>query len=167
MNERGGKNNEEFERYIDNSIILLFPDLEEHQGSVSCSRLTAAAVDIGGTCSTSVGSGVFTLTPACPTLPLCRQQETDINFYGPFKGVVWRNLDKIAMTCYTKEITMSLGVGTLPDGYVRTNPLSQVPTKQSVQTSRICLPPYFGLPIVIPALRMIVGPTIARARIPW
>jgi hypothetical protein len=95
------------------------------------------------------------------------QQETDINFYGPFKGVVWRNLAKMAMTCYAKEFTISLGVGTLPDGYVRTNPLPQVLTKQSVQTSRICLPPYFGLPIVIHTFRRIVGPTIARARIPW
>jgi hypothetical protein len=95
------------------------------------------------------------------------QQETDINFYGPFKGVVQKNLAKIAMTCYAKEITMSLGVGNLPDGYVRTNPLPQVLTKQSDQTSRICLPAYFGLPIVIPMLRRIVEPAIARARIPW
>jgi hypothetical protein len=95
------------------------------------------------------------------------QQETDINLYGPFKGVVPRNLAKIAMTCYAKEITMPLGVGTLPDRYVRTNPLPQVPTKQSVQISRIQLPPYIGLPIVIPTLRRIVGPAIARARIPW
>ena len=35
------------------------------------------------------------------------QQEMDIKFYGPFKGVVWRNLAKIAMTCYAKGITMS------------------------------------------------------------
>jgi hypothetical protein len=95
------------------------------------------------------------------------QQETDINFYGPFKGVVWRSLAKIAMTCYAKEITMSLGVGTLPDGYVRTNQLPQVPTKQSIQKSRICLPPLSGLLIVIPMLRRIVGLEIARARIPW
>jgi hypothetical protein len=59
------------------------------------------------------------------------QQETDINFYGPFKAVLQRNLAKIAMTCYAKEITMFLGVGTLPDGYVRTThyhkfPLSRV-----------------------------------------
>jgi hypothetical protein len=40
------------------------------------------------------------------------QQETDINFYGPFKGVVWRNLAKIMITCYAKEITMSLGTST-------------------------------------------------------
>jgi hypothetical protein len=40
------------------------------------------------------------------------QQETGINFYGPFKDVVERNLAKIAMTCYTKGITMSLGTST-------------------------------------------------------
>jgi hypothetical protein len=95
------------------------------------------------------------------------QQEMDVNFYGPFKGVLWRNLAKIAMTCYAKEITMPLGVGNLPDGYVRTNSLPQVLTKQSVQTSRIRLPPYFGLPIVIPTLLRIVEPAIARARITW
>jgi hypothetical protein len=95
------------------------------------------------------------------------QQETDITFYGLFNGVVWRILAKIATTCYTKEITIFLGVGTLPDGYVQTNLLPQVPTKQSVQTSRIRLPLYFGLLIVIPMLHRIVGPAIARARIPW
>jgi hypothetical protein len=40
------------------------------------------------------------------------QQETDINFHGLFKGVVPRSLAKIAMTCYAKEITMSLGTST-------------------------------------------------------
>jgi hypothetical protein len=54
-------------------------------------------------------------------------------------------------------------VGTLPDGYHKSNPLPQVPTKQSVLTSKVCLPPYFRLPIGIPTLRKIVGPTIARA----
>ncbi len=59
--------------------IALFPSpptLRTCQGSVSCSRLTAAAVEIGRTCSTSVGSGVFTFIPACPTLPLCSRRRT-------------------------------------------------------------------------------------------
>jgi hypothetical protein len=60
-----------------------------------------------------------------------------------------------------------LDVGTLPDGYHKTNPLPQVPTKQSVLTSKVRLPPYFRLPIGIPTLHKIIGPTIARARIPW
>ncbi len=58
-------------------------------------------------------------------------------------------------------------VGTLPDGYLKSNPLPQVPTKQSAPTSKIRLPPYLGLPIAIPTLRRIVGPAIAKAQIPW
>ncbi len=59
--------------------IALFPSsltLRTRQESVSCSRLTVAAVAIIGTCSTSVSSGVFTITPACPTLPLCSRRRT-------------------------------------------------------------------------------------------
>ncbi len=59
--------------------IALFPSsptLRTCQGSVSCSRLTAAAIEISGTCSTCVGSGVFTFTLACPTLPLCSKRWT-------------------------------------------------------------------------------------------
>ncbi len=67
----------------------------------------------------------------------------------------------------SKPSTLKGCVGTLPDGYHKSNPLPQVLTKQSVLTSKVCLPPYFGLPIGIPTLCKIVGPTIARARIPW
>jgi hypothetical protein len=152
MNEEGVMNNEEFEHYIDNSIVPLFPDLEDMPGKCILLKVDGGRGwnwrDLLNKCQFR---GVYNY----PGLPnsTSMQQEMDINFYGPFKGVVWRNLSKIAMTCYTKEITMSLGVGTLPDGYVSTNPLPQVPTKESVQTSRIPLPPYFGLPIVIPTLQ--------------
>jgi hypothetical protein len=54
-------------------------------------------------------------------------------------------------------------VGTLTDRYVHTGPLPQVPTKQSVPTSGKCIPPYFGIPILIPILRRAIGPAIARA----
>ncbi len=66
----------------------------------------------------------------------------------------------------SKPSTLKGCVGTLLDGYHKLNPLPQVTTKQSVLTSKVRLPPYFGLPIGIPMLREIVGPTIARARIP-
>ena len=62
-----------------------------------------------------------------------------------------------------KPSTLKGCVGTLPDGYVRTNPLPQVPSRQSAP---ITLPTYFRLPIVIPTLRRLLGPTIARVRIP-
>ncbi len=54
-------------------------------------------------------------------------------------------------------------VGILPDRYQWTNPLPQIPTKQSVPTSREVLPGYFGLPIRIPTLRSLIGPAIGKA----
>jgi hypothetical protein len=50
-----------------------------------------------------------------------------------------------------------------PDGYQQTNPLPQIPTKQSVPTSREVLPGYFGLPIRIPTLRSLIGPAIGKS----
>ncbi len=68
--------NEEFERYIDNSIVPLFPDLENTPGKCILLKVDSGRIEIGGTCSTSVGSGVFTSTLACPTLPLCSRRQT-------------------------------------------------------------------------------------------
>jgi hypothetical protein len=67
----------------------------------------------------------------------------------------------------SKPSTLKGCVGTLPNGYLKSNPLPQVPTKQSIPTSKVRLPPYFGLPIGIPPLCRIIRPTIARAQIPW
>jgi hypothetical protein len=59
-------------------------------------------------------------------------------------------------------------VGILPEGtYVRTNPLPQIPTKQSVSPSKDSLLGYYGIPIAIPTLRSLIGPAIGKVRIPW
>ena len=65
-----------------------------------------------------------------------------------------------------KPSTLKGCVGTLPDGYVRTNPLPQVPSRQSAPITAAHLPTYFRLPVVIPTLRRLLGPAIARVRIP-
>jgi hypothetical protein len=57
-------------------------------------------------------------------------------------------------------------VGILPEGYVRTNPLPQIPTKQNVPASRERLPGYFGIPTVIPMLRSLIGPAISKVQTP-
>ncbi len=57
-------------------------------------------------------------------------------------------------------------VGTLPDEYVRTHPLPQVPTKQSDPITGKHLSPYYRIPILITTLHSLIGPTIARDRIP-
>jgi hypothetical protein len=71
---------------------------------------------------------------------------------------------RLLTTCIPWE--HRLCVGTLPDGYVRTYLLPQVPTRQSVPTSGKRLTPYLGLPVLIPVLRRLIGPAIARVRIP-
>ncbi len=88
-------------------------------------------------------------------------------FWPPFQHANIRQSQQSELPRARKPSTLKGCVQIVPDGYVRTNPLPQVPTKQCVPTSRIRLPPYFGLPIVTPTLFRIVGPAIARARIPW
>ncbi len=102
MNEKGGMNNEEFERYIDNSIVPLFPDLKDMPGNCILLKVDSGRGwnwwDLLNKCWLR---GVY-IYPGLPN-SISMQQEMDINFYGPFKGVVQRNQAKIAMTCYTKE----------------------------------------------------------------
>jgi hypothetical protein len=111
MNGKGAVSNKEFERYIDNSIVPLFPDLEDMPG-----KCILLKVDSGRGCNLRdlLNKCWFRGVYSYPGLPnsTSMQQETDINFYGPFKGVLWRNLAKIAMTCYAKGITISLGTST-------------------------------------------------------
>ncbi len=83
---------------------------------------------------------------------------------------MWQSVLGTYTNLLLSVISQELESKTLPDGYLRTNPLPQVPTRQSVPTSKICLPPYFGLPIGIQgihSLHMSSIPTIARAQIPW
>ncbi len=65
-----------------------------------------------------------------------------------------------------KPSTLKGNVGTLPVGYGGTSPLPQVLTKQSVLHSRIGLPTYLGIPVLIPALCRAIVPTIARVQTP-
>jgi hypothetical protein len=53
-------------------------------------------------------------------------------------------------------------VGTLPDGCIRNSTLPRVPTKQSAPPGGKCLQPYFEIPVLIPTLRRVIGPAIAR-----
>jgi hypothetical protein len=71
---------------------------------------------------------------------------------------------KLPHTC--KPSTLKGCVGTLPDGCICTNPLPQVPTKQSVPSSGKRLPAYLGIPLLIPVLRRALGPAITRVQIP-
>jgi hypothetical protein len=71
------------------------------------------------------------------------------------------------LTRASKPSTLKGCVGFLPDGYVHTNPLPQIPVKQSVPASRERLPGYFGIQIVIPLLRSLIEPAISKVQTPW
>jgi hypothetical protein len=105
MNGKGGMNNKEFECYIDISIIPLFPNLEDMPGKYILLKVNSSHScnwrDLLNKCWFR---GVY-IYPSLPN-STSMQQEADITIYGPFKGVIWRNLAKITMTCYAKEITM-------------------------------------------------------------
>jgi hypothetical protein len=90
MNKIGGILDDEFEKYIDNSICPLFPDTEDMPG-----KRVLLKVNSGPGCN---GRELLMKCQFCglyiyPGLPnaTSMQQETDIN-YGPLKTVVRNNL---------------------------------------------------------------------------
>jgi hypothetical protein len=108
MNEKDGMKDDEFEHYINNSIIPLFPILEVTPGKRILLKVDNSpgcnGQDLLNNCQFR---GVY-IYPGLPNVTSVKQ-EADIN-YGPLKGIVWRNLAKNAMTCYAKGIAISLGI---------------------------------------------------------
>jgi hypothetical protein len=110
MNEKGGMMDDEFEKYIDNSIVPLYPDLADMPG-----KRVLLKVDSGPGCN---GRELLMKCRFCglyiyPGLPNATsvQQETDHN-YGPFKGVVRDNLKKMSSAFYAAGLTIPLNMTT-------------------------------------------------------
>jgi hypothetical protein len=109
MNEKGGMNDEEFERYINNTIIPLFPDMEDTPGKRVLLKVDSRP---GRNCMSLLISCRFRGLYLFPGLPNATsvQQETDRN-YGLFKKVVRRNLAALATSCYAqKKADTSIGI---------------------------------------------------------
>jgi hypothetical protein len=110
MNKKGEMNDDEFNMYMDNSIIPLFPDLKDVPGK----RMLLKVDSSPGWNRTALllkvhFQGVY-LYPGLPNATSI-QQETDIN-YGPFKSVVRTNLKSIAWACFEKRISVLLKAST-------------------------------------------------------
>jgi hypothetical protein len=86
MNKKGGMRDVKFERYVENSIKPLFPDLEDTPGQ--CMPLKVDSV-LGWNCKELLAKCKFSGVYIYPGLlnATAVQQETDQN-YGPFKSVV-------------------------------------------------------------------------------
>jgi hypothetical protein len=101
MNEKGGTNDKEFKRYINNTIIPLFPDMRDTPGKRVLLKVDSGP---GRKCMNLLISCKFHSLYLFPGLPNATsvQQETDHN-YGLFKKVVRRNLATLATSCYAQK----------------------------------------------------------------
>jgi len=111
MNEKGGINDEEFCKYLNNTIYPLFPDTEDVPGKRVLLKVDSGP---GRNCMDLLVKARFCGLYIFPGLPNATsvQQETDRN-YGPFKGVIHQNLDAIASRCFTNKVTISLSTSTI------------------------------------------------------
>ncbi len=109
MNKKGGMmDKEEFKKYIDNSIVPLYHDLEDTPG-----KRILLKVDSGPGCN---GRELLMKCQFCglyiyPGLPNATsvQQEMDLN-YGPFKSIVCNNLKEISSASYAAELPKPLNM---------------------------------------------------------
>jgi hypothetical protein len=92
MNEKGGMNDEEFDKYIDNSIVPLYPDLEDMQGKRVLLKVDSSSGRNGRDLLNKARFRGVYFFPGLPNATSV-QQETDMN-YGPFKSVARSNLKK-------------------------------------------------------------------------
>jgi hypothetical protein len=111
LNEKGGMNDEESDKYIDNSIVPLYPDLENMPGKQVLLKVDTSSPGRNG--RDLLNKARFREVYIFPGLPNATsvQQETDMN-YGPFKSVVRSNLKNIATASFSAQKLMKLGLST-------------------------------------------------------
>jgi len=111
MNEKGGMNDWEFRKYMNNTIYPLFPDMEDVPGKSVLLKVDSGP---GRNCMDLLLEARFCGLYIFPELPNATsvQQETDRN-YGPFKGAIRRNIDTIASRCFENKVPISLSASTI------------------------------------------------------
>ena len=93
MNSRGGMDNVEFDEYLSNSLIPLYPGAEEVKGNRVLFKLASGPVRLGIKLLARLCLFGFVLYPGVPNTTAL-SQETDRN-YGPFKTAFRIILDEI------------------------------------------------------------------------
>ena len=92
MNEKGGMTDDEFEKYINNSIVSLNPGLKDTPGKRVLLKVDSGPGRNGKDLLLKCRFRWLYIYPGLPNATSV-QQETDHN-YGPFKGIVRDNLQK-------------------------------------------------------------------------
>ena len=89
-NEKGGMDSEEFEKYVMNSIVPLYPHARNQRGKRVMLKVDSGPGRNGRDLIMKCRFRGLYLYPSLPNATSV-QQETDLN-YGPFKSVVCNNL---------------------------------------------------------------------------
>ncbi len=110
MNEKGGMTDVEFDRYIENSVVPLLPDLADRPGKRVLLKVDSGPGRNGRNLMLKARFRGVYIYPGLPNATSV-QQETDVS-YGPCKNVVRDNLKMIASACFAKQKTMKLGQST-------------------------------------------------------
>ncbi len=127
-------NDEEFDKYINNSIVPLYPDLEDTPGKRVLLKVDSGPSRNGRDLLNKARFRGVYLFPGLPNATSV-QQETDIN-YGPFKSVGRSNLKKIATACFLPQKLMKLGPSTFGlIVYGSVCPISNVVCKNAVNSA--------------------------------
>ena len=102
LNEKGGMNDEEFDKYIDNSIVPHYPDLEDMLGKRVLPKVDSGPGRNGRDMLNKARFRGVYLFPGLPPNATTVQQEMDMN-YGPFKSVVHSNLKNISTASFSAK----------------------------------------------------------------
>ena len=93
MNEKGGMDNEEFAKYVTNSILPLYPDVEDKKGKRVLIKIDSGLGRLNLELLAQLRTPGFILYPGVPNTTAVTQ-ETDQN-YGLFKSKFRMNLQML------------------------------------------------------------------------
>ncbi len=124
MNAKGGMDDEEFEKYVKNALVPLFPDFGDVSRKKSIIKVDSGPDYLNVELLASHCVLGFYLHPGVPNTTAVTQ-EMDQN-YGPFKSTFWENLEFLTSTrlnCNMSPIIKPFLIGLL--GFGRIDPISK------------------------------------------
>ena len=105
MNEKGGMDAEEFEKYVMGCLVPLYPDALDVPGKRVMLKVDSGPGRLGETLLAKLRLRGMYMYPGVPNSTAV-SQETDRN-YGPFKTQFWKNLDELTQSRIENHIPVS------------------------------------------------------------
>ena len=106
LNEKGGRDDCEFEKYIHNSIIPFYPNAEDLPGKRVIIKIDIVNVRLNADLLARLQLLGFVLYPGVPNTTVAAQDMDQT--YSMFKNVFFKNLDQLTKLCGNQNESMSL-----------------------------------------------------------